>query len=396
MRFEIRRVGFCTCLRGLDPETNIKIVVDADEGVYLEKPGEEGEEPLVLSIDEWVLSPEKNQSGNATILARHFIAVCKSAGTAKSLVVSTSAAAPNRLKIATTGGQRAEWSFVLDAPVPAPKPKTKRQPVNRTRLVVEQPAPATAPEPSSTSPAAPDPTKAMMTQYFQLKTRDPEAILLFRQGDCYVLYHDDALTGSALLCLPNPNPRDVFPSTWFPAGQLEAMLKTLLGFKRRAAVCEMVTDSVDVKSTPVERIVTTASSVDETVVGWTTAPEAYDGFGTETLTLDAGRDVGRGLPVRKVLIRKKHFDWQTQRYGSGMHPFVTEAEARKFSAIWDIYEFKTPESEQPSTPDATPPPEPSQEATTSEPPVEPASPPASKSARQAKPKKPAVRFNFSI
>jgi hypothetical protein len=52
---------------------------------------------------------------------------------------------------------------------------------------------------------------------------------------------------------------------------------------------------------------------------YTTAPEAYDGFGTTSDivgTLD-------GKPLRRVTIRDEHFTWQTQRYGSGMYPAFT-------------------------------------------------------------------------
>ena len=43
----------------------------------------------------------------------------------------------------------------------------------------------------------------------------------------------------------------------------------------------------------------------------TTAPTAYDGFGTFTINA-----LG---PKRWVLIEQEHFTWQTQRYASGLH-----------------------------------------------------------------------------
>lgn len=52
----------------------------------------------------------------------------------------------------------------------------------------------------------------------------------------------------------------------------------------------------------------------------TTAPKAYDGFGTLTLA-----DIG---DTRIVLIRDEHLAWQEGRYASGMHsptvPDLTE------------------------------------------------------------------------
>jgi hypothetical protein len=49
----------------------------------------------------------------------------------------------------------------------------------------------------------------------------------------------------------------------------------------------------------------------------TSAPDGYDGFGTFTIIDDNGKDE-RGRPCRYVLIDKKHVDWQTGRYSSGL------------------------------------------------------------------------------
>ncbi len=72
-------------------------------------------------------------------------------------------------------------------------------------------------------------------------------------------------------------------------------------------------------------------------VVYTTAPAAYDGFQTMTLVEVAGTDnVGR--TIRKVGIRPENWEWQTQRYGSGMHPAVEEDDLRKFSDLWTMTE----------------------------------------------------------
>lgn len=60
----------------------------------------------------------------------------------------------------------------------------------------------------------------------------------------------------------------------------------------------------------------------ETVIRYTTAPEAYDGFGTRTLYNRCGFDNGK--PVRRVEIQVPHLEWQEQRYGSGMHVSLSE------------------------------------------------------------------------
>lgn len=49
---------------------------------------------------------------------------------------------------------------------------------------------------------------------------------------------------------------------------------------------------------------------------WTTAPEAYDSGGTETVK--TGGDF-HGKTLRRVLIEPRSFEYQTMRYGSGLH-----------------------------------------------------------------------------
>lgn len=60
---------------------------------------------------------------------------------------------------------------------------------------------------------------------------------------------------------------------------------------------------------------------------YTTAPLAYDGFGTQAVAI-----VGTycGQPLRLVRVRAEHLEWQDGRYGSGMHgPWTSEAFAQQ-------------------------------------------------------------------
>lgn len=63
----------------------------------------------------------------------------------------------------------------------------------------------------------------------------------------------------------------------------------------------------------------------EYVQAVTTAPRAYDGFGTLHLgevpqPAKYGSNDGRGLVWRRVAMAKPHQRWQDARYGSGAHP----------------------------------------------------------------------------
>lgn len=59
-------------------------------------------------------------------------------------------------------------------------------------------------------------------------------------------------------------------------------------------------------------------------IRFTDAPEAYDGFGTQTIDVGYGKTF-RGA-IRKVEIHPEHLEWQVNRYQSGMHFAYTEEE----------------------------------------------------------------------
>jgi len=52
---------------------------------------------------------------------------------------------------------------------------------------------------------------------------------------------------------------------------------------------------------------------------FTTAPQDYDGFSTETADENAGRDKSSGKIYRQVEMQDRDYNWQSSRYGSGMH-----------------------------------------------------------------------------
>src|SRR5437763_1307937 len=81
----------------------------------------------------------------------------------------------------------------------------------------------------------------MMQQYRELKARDPDALLLFRMGDFYEMFGDDAERAGALLGLAvtsRDKGPDAIPMAGFPHPALETYLAKLVGLGQRAAVCE--------------------------------------------------------------------------------------------------------------------------------------------------------------
>ncbi len=86
----------------------------------------------------------------------------------------------------------------------------------------------------------------MMHQYRELKARDPDALLLFRMGDFYELFGEDAERASALLGLTltsRDKGPDALPMAGFPHPALESYLAKIVQAGLRAAVCEQVEDA---------------------------------------------------------------------------------------------------------------------------------------------------------
>src|SRR5688572_30479043 len=85
----------------------------------------------------------------------------------------------------------------------------------------------------------------MMQQYQDAKAACGDALLLFRMGDFYELFFDDAKTASRVLGLAltsRDKGENPVPMAGFPYHQLEGYLGKLIAAGFRAAVCEQVED----------------------------------------------------------------------------------------------------------------------------------------------------------
>jgi DNA mismatch repair protein MutS len=95
--------------------------------------------------------------------------------------------------------------------------------------------------------AAPTP---MMQQYHDAKQACGDALLLFRMGDFYELFFEDAKTASRILGLTltsRDKGENPIPMAGFPYHQLESYLAKLIATGMRAAVCEQVEDPKQAK-----------------------------------------------------------------------------------------------------------------------------------------------------
>ena len=82
----------------------------------------------------------------------------------------------------------------------------------------------------------------MMRQYLELKAKVPDAILLYRMGDFYELFFDDAREAAEILELTltsrNKNDPDPIPMAGLPFHALDPYLKRLVDAGRKVAVAE--------------------------------------------------------------------------------------------------------------------------------------------------------------
>ena len=87
----------------------------------------------------------------------------------------------------------------------------------------------------------------MMQQFFSFKDQYPDALLLFRCGDFYETYCDDAVTASKILGITltkrnNGGSGDVTEMAGFPHHALDTYLPKLIRAGRRVAICDQLED----------------------------------------------------------------------------------------------------------------------------------------------------------
>jgi DNA mismatch repair protein MutS len=112
----------------------------------------------------------------------------------------------------------------------------------------------------------------MMRQYEEAKAASGDAILLFRMGDFYELFHEDAKTAARVLGLTltsRDKGENPIPMAGFPHHQLEGYLAKLVRQGFRVAVCEQVEDPATAKGLvkrEVQRIVTAGTLTDDALL----------------------------------------------------------------------------------------------------------------------------------
>ena len=113
----------------------------------------------------------------------------------------------------------------------------------------------------------------MMQQFREAKEVYPEALLLFRMGDFYELFLDDAVEAARLLdlTLTSRNKKDdhPIPMAGVPYHALQTYLPRLLSFGKKVAICEQVEDPKQAKGLvrrEVVKIITPGVVLEESVL----------------------------------------------------------------------------------------------------------------------------------
>ncbi|NTV06667.1 MAG: DNA mismatch repair protein MutS [Chlorobiaceae bacterium] len=87
----------------------------------------------------------------------------------------------------------------------------------------------------------------MMRQYLEVKERYPDFLLLFRVGDFYETFFDDAVTVSAALNIVLTKRTTAIPMAGFPHHASEGYIAKLVKKGFKVAVCDQVEDPADAK-----------------------------------------------------------------------------------------------------------------------------------------------------
>ncbi|MBW3542048.1 MAG: DNA mismatch repair protein MutS, partial [Planctomycetes bacterium] len=144
----------------------------------------------------------------------------------------------------------------------------------------------------------------MMERYLEVKRANPGSLLLFRMGDFYELFYEDAEVAAKLLGLTltsrDKGSTNPIPMAGFPYHQLDNYLQKLVRAGCRAAVCEQVEDPKKAKGLvkrEVTQVVTPGTLTNEALLDPRESNylvglfPARDSIGLAWLELSAGRFV---------------------------------------------------------------------------------------------------------
>lgn len=200
----------------------------------------------------------------------------------------------------------------------------------------------------------------MMAQYLSIKEQYPDALLFYRMGDFYEMFHDDAKTASRVLEIAltarNKNDPEPIPMCGVPVKAVDVYIAKLIQNDLKVAICEQVEDAALAKGLvkrEVVRIITPGMIVDEHLLdeksnnfiaalsfhkdiwGLASLDLSTATFKTtESRSLDAIRDeIARIRPSEILIPEGSGQEWETTCLAPAFHSTtVTETDDRNFLA----------------------------------------------------------------
>jgi len=149
----------------------------------------------------------------------------------------------------------------------------------------------------------------MMQQYREAKERHPGMLLLFRMGDFYELFEDDAEVAARVLGLTLTSRDKTIPMAGFPHHALENHLRKLLHSGHRVAICDQVEDPALAKGLvrrEVTRVVTPGTLTEDDLLDPRQANHlaalypAGDQVGLAWVELSTGEFLATDVPVDRL------------------------------------------------------------------------------------------------
>jgi DNA mismatch repair protein MutS len=150
----------------------------------------------------------------------------------------------------------------------------------------------------------------MMQQYREAKERHPGMLLLFRMGDFYELFDQDAELASKELGLTLTSRDKTIAMAGFPHHQLENYLQKLLRAGHRVAVCDQVEDAALAKGLvrrEVTRVISPGTITEDNLLDprqpnhlVALAPAGSDQFGLAWLELSTGLFQAADVPAARL------------------------------------------------------------------------------------------------
>ncbi|MCG8618983.1 MAG: DNA mismatch repair protein MutS, partial [Desulfobacterales bacterium] len=113
----------------------------------------------------------------------------------------------------------------------------------------------------------------MMAQYLAIKETYADAILFYRMGDFYEMFHDDAVEAAGILEIAltsrNKNDKDPIPMCGVPYKAADTYIAKLIEHGCKVAVCEQVEDPAEAKGLvrrEVVRVITPGMILNESLL----------------------------------------------------------------------------------------------------------------------------------